>query len=680
MYRSHSPTNLKSILKSNRHEMVFFFFIVVFFISKLIGIKYGLAHHFIDMDEEYIVPNVLKMLKAGSLDTGFYFYGSTFYYMLYFVFSAYFLLVHASKVPFAQISKVNIEEFYYVARLFNSILAIIILLLIYYLGKKYFNKDIGLAASFLLGFSYIFNLVSITARVDMVMLLFLLASFIFIARIIEIGSLKDYLFAGLFVGLATATKYYSLLMIFSVICAHYIVNKKDRKPNYYLYISVVLIILLFCVINPYHIIHWNDFMQALSKHILQAKSHHWSTTISTSKNMYMNLLRNSAFGTIGFILFIISVFLYLLRPKKKTTLLILFPFLYFILSISSQKVYPRYLLTILPFLALFLMNFVYVSVKETLPKFNAKIGGKTTIFWVVSILIIVFPAFKTIRIIASSTLPLTSDLAVEWINKNIPQGSHIWCQKYTAIPDKSYYSLKELRWELKKVPKRAFIAPGNGCHYAIFRKNVKAQLGRGVFPLLTLIKTFRNQDNKISGPDIDIYEISSNPSRRLMKKNRKPFSAESFPVIIDIGNKKNDYEYICADWSKPHTNTKRESFRILTRSPAKFYFRLAEDDYGDYIEIKLKLSANKADSMEGPIILKVQLNDSHPIFQEYNDNSKVYIFKYSTKDLIFRKHGINSFSIGAQYNTESGYLTNEKGFLKFPTIRVFNIELRKIDI
>jgi hypothetical protein len=194
-------------------------------IVRLDGINFGLPYVY-DIDEQNFVSLTITMLR--NHDPNPHWFGHPGTTLLYLMCALYGAMYGAGRVSglFAGPSSFeaaylhDVSPFYLAARLLIVALGLISIVLTYRIGEKLFGKAAGILAAAFLAFSPLHVEYSQHIRSDMVMTVFVLAAFWFSLRIVESGSLRDYLYAGVSIGLATDSKYPALLMFVPLLIAH----------------------------------------------------------------------------------------------------------------------------------------------------------------------------------------------------------------------------------------------------------------------------------------------------------------------------------------------------------------------------------------------------------------------------------------------------------------------------
>ena len=314
-------------------------------------------------------------------------------------------------------------NFFVIARTINALLSVGICLLIYNIGRKLFDKAIGLTASILVCFSFLIVRDSHYAVNDIPGTFFMVLSFNYIVSICVRERLRDYILSGLFAGMAIAVKYNMGIVIFPLIVAHfYSIHKVAINKNLmWAALTCVVGFLSFC---PWalldHKAFWEHFIE-------QAK---WGNTVwfgGISTIPYVQYIKTLIWGY-GFLplcFFIIGfIILWKKAAKQKVFLLVCFPLIYYLLLGGMKLFFVRFAIPLIPYLCVF-SAYGIISVARRasyLPRNGA----------VVFLVLIVISQGVIFSIRHNYLISKTDTriLARNWIKNNIPDNSKIVMEGY----------------------------------------------------------------------------------------------------------------------------------------------------------------------------------------------------------------------------------------------------------
>lgn len=406
------------------------------------------GHNIYHADEPIIYGTAVNMLKSGNLDPGRYDYPATTIFINFVIFKIIFVPLFWIKylitnvpsivdglVSFDEESKKrilntailgnrNVNALFW-SRTITAIFSLGNVLIIYLVGKEFYNKQVGLIAALLLAFNFKHVVNSHLALPEPYNSFFLLLSLFMSLRLLKVPTQKNYLLAGLITGLSVATKYqvYALLPLLT---AHLLVSINGFKPDFKqlfgrkVIISMLLIPLVFLLLNPYFIINYEVALN-------------WVTRVSLKYQMGRNninlfLLSYMQHLDYGVPMLLAVLFGLIIAPfkKPKKTLVILGPILLFTFLFfyySNGGFYVRNLVTITPFLLLF----ASVLIWEVYLTLNKILDTNVSLALMVSLVLltIYLPAKNSLIHAYYYTKPWNYTSMTTWLQENLPENAVI---------------------------------------------------------------------------------------------------------------------------------------------------------------------------------------------------------------------------------------------------------------
>lgn len=575
-------------------------------IPRLLSIGYGLPQ-LAEQHEQLIVPQVIKMIRQGTLNHGIYDYGSLYFIFLYIVFVITAFVAGIAGGRIQSFSEMDPAQFFLAARAANVILSLVCIYLIYAIGKRLYDKKTALAAAAVSGAGTVFFLNSITARLEMLVLLFVLSAFYYMVKLAENGKTADYCLAGLFCGLAVGTKFYSVSIIIVLIYTHILARKQKAFSNKKLIAAFAIIAVAYLATNPFLLTDTDAFVHATSRLTKELSiKDHWSTGGNTPESVYARIIFYDGLGAVGSVVFLILFSLFLFKPDSKHGMLLLFPAVHFLLLVKSRYVFHRYILVIIPFLVLFIAGYLWKTILQYKKKIRIDVN---LIFWAAVLIIAFLPAVKMIRIAAQYNLETTSQAADDWIGKNIPAGSRLLVGRYSVNPDGRLYFVTRTGGEARKYSRNLISLADAGFNY-IITSSPAAGYGfpKGAQECLELIKKFEPSAGKISGPIISILKVKPAPIGALKKSGRFFLDGKSSSASVKIGMQAEDTLHLGSDWGAP-VNDGIKPYRAPRAYPAAFFFMLSESKrYTKSISVSIDLTPEMLDDSFSPKAFETSFN------------------------------------------------------------------------
>ena len=139
-------------------------------------------------------------------------------YVLFAVSGGYYVLGRltghlASSVDFAVEYFTNPVNTYLAARMTTVLLGTASVLLAYKVGRRFFGREVGLAAAAVLAVSVVHGSYSHVAITDVPQAFFITAAYLPLHGVLTRSRPRDYLLAGVLIGLGMATKYLAILLL-----------------------------------------------------------------------------------------------------------------------------------------------------------------------------------------------------------------------------------------------------------------------------------------------------------------------------------------------------------------------------------------------------------------------------------------------------------------------------------
>ncbi len=436
--------------------MVYILPCVIFwaFLLRIVGIDWDQGYY-LHPDERAIVMFTLPLhlpssvsdflSQSSPLNPHFFAYGSFPIYLLSFL---GYLASHIEQ----QLG--GYSGIYVVGRSMTVMLDTGIVLLVYLVARKIFNKPAGLVAAFFYAIAVFPIQSSHYYTSDVFISFFLLLSFYLLLFYLDRKKLLYLLLSSLFFGIAAASKITSVAFLGVVFIGFFwdsithvrqLTNKKFVSQALdslgYFLIFVLFATVIFCILEPYALIDFQEFVRQLSEQQEMTKdATAFPYTIQyIGKLPYVYELSQIflwglgiviaplCFG--GFIYLCYTTFVQRARTKElRNRFLLLFYFLLFFLILGSFAVgWMRYMLLLYPLLCIFGGYFVVQIGQLVSKRFSVKI--------VVTVGVVAFLGCISWTVIFMSIYSQdhTRVEASKWIHKNIPSGSVIATEHWDDV-------------------------------------------------------------------------------------------------------------------------------------------------------------------------------------------------------------------------------------------------------
>jgi hypothetical protein len=229
---------------------------------RLWGIKTGLPYSYNSDEAQHFVPRAVGFF-SHDLNPHYFLNPPGYSYLLYVVFEVWFGSADAVMRTYAS----HPTEVFVVARVVAAVLGTASVALTYLAGARFFNRTVGLLAAAIFGLAFLPVFYSHLALNDVPTLAPVALALYASAGVMRRGRRRDYVLAGIAVGLAAATKYTGAYTAFCLIVAAFCdatdgsVGPAARRLG----LAVLAGLAAFVLANPYALLHFSDFANGVSE-------------------------------------------------------------------------------------------------------------------------------------------------------------------------------------------------------------------------------------------------------------------------------------------------------------------------------------------------------------------------------------------------------------------------------
>lgn len=311
---------------------------------RLIGLRWGLPNdlhsYSYHPDEFLIMGAAFFMYLNRSLDPGLYNYPSLYIY----------LCTAAIAVTVGYGLSSSADGVYLAARVVTMIMAVGAVAATYWAGREFFGEQQGLVAALILAVAPLHVQHSHFATVDVPCTLFIALTLGYAARVYKRGSWRDYIWAGIMAGLAAGTKYNAVIVIFSVIAAHFISQRKTSVFSGKLWGSIGCTIAAFIISTPGCILHTSEFIHGLTYEMKHVSHGHGLVFAGTGNGLVYTFTSSlvSGLGPFLALIFLLSVITVIVKRDRRALIILVFAIPYYVLISLSQVRFARYTLPMYP--------------------------------------------------------------------------------------------------------------------------------------------------------------------------------------------------------------------------------------------------------------------------------------------------------------------------------------------
>ncbi len=431
--------------------------VIVAFLLRIWGIGFGLPFTY-HPDEHQYVDTALGFL-SGDLNPQRFNNPALFKYLLGTLYGLWYLAgrglgTFESVTAFQDWAATDPTPVYLLARYTSALLGTATVVVTYALGRLAYDRKTGLLAAALLAGAFLHARDSHYAVNDVPATFFVTLALFFILRVLQRGRLRDYVLAGVCIGLATATKYTGLLLLVPLLLAHLLSDALARSPltersvrplprtgaseegtqlrdwparlmSRRLTVALGACAGAYLLAAPYTVLDWPAFRADLETLIARGATGFKGLQLDPAPG-WLFYLKTLLWG-MGMplaLLSILAVLVALARHWREDLVLASFPLILYLYIGRQLLIFARFLIPALPVLTILAAMTVW-SALDRLPPGDR---GRAMTVVAVAILLLFQPVSDTVRHDLLLTRTDTRTLAKTWIEANIPAGAKIITQ------------------------------------------------------------------------------------------------------------------------------------------------------------------------------------------------------------------------------------------------------------
>jgi hypothetical protein len=231
---------------------------------RLWGVAQGLPYAYNSDEADHFVPRAIAMFEHGTLNPHYFANPPAYTYLLHILFGIYYGGASGAVHAFV----VHPQAVYTLARVVSALLGTLALWLLYATGARLFGRAVGLLAAAIEAVAFLPVLYAHLALNDVPTLAPATLSLLGSAGVLRKGRARDYLLAGVGLGLACATKYTAGIVVVPLIAA-IAARLLDGgasgrlRARRRLLVGVVLAgasaLVAFLIANPYSLLDYKSF-------------------------------------------------------------------------------------------------------------------------------------------------------------------------------------------------------------------------------------------------------------------------------------------------------------------------------------------------------------------------------------------------------------------------------------
>ena len=335
----------------------------------------------------------------------------------------------------------NKTPFVVAGRLLSVLFALATVWLVFVIGRRVGGNWVGLPAALLLAINTFHISRSQMIEVDIPLTFFVTLALLCALRIVEAPRPKNYVLAGLAMGLAASTKYTGALVVLPLAAAHVLAvtsGPKDRPPlrrlldrraSLLFAATLLTAVIVFALTSPYVILDSQSFLQHLSVEREHMKIGHFGLETESALAFYARSIMGKTLGwPLALLVVIGTVYLAVWRREGWAIVLAAFVVPYFLTLNSWSMMADRYLLPMVPGAIVLAMGTLDAILRS--PRLRT-LSARTRAGVVAAVTVVALvPAVLAMPEHLKRTRNDTRSVAKVWIEKHLAPGSLIALEHY----------------------------------------------------------------------------------------------------------------------------------------------------------------------------------------------------------------------------------------------------------
>jgi YYY domain-containing protein len=442
------------------------------------GLNWGAPGYFFHPDE-LALYYATQRISLENLNPQFFAYGSL---------PIYLLKLTQQVTRYFPFIRSEYDAFFLGGRILSALLGCATLLILYKLGRSFYSQKVGLFAAAFLAVTVLHIQLSHFLTVDVMLVFFITLTLYYGAHLIEPPhKIRYYMLAGLFAGLALATKFSALSLLSVILVAHVLAFSDKRFLNFKSWGRIILAFLVAGVtiflVQPYALLAYPEFYRQIKEqsdlvrgiiqypYTIQYERtfpyfYHLRNLIGYSMGIPLGILVLAGTVYMAFVTFrrwaqslnetlSSEVFVVSLRDletreqdpssgiarnfqvyQKITTLILVWTVVYFLLTAGLPVKFLRYMLPIFPFLCLLaavaLIEWESRAGKKSdvssISSGQALKSWKGRLVLLLGVGVFLFSALYAGTFVTIYGKENTRMTASKWIYANIPPGSYLFTE------------------------------------------------------------------------------------------------------------------------------------------------------------------------------------------------------------------------------------------------------------
>ena len=402
---------------------------------------YGIGHdlpYSPAVDEPAVIGRAVDMMRTGDFNPHFFDYGGLVIY-LHLIVAITRFIAGALAGEWSALDEAPAHEFILWSRVVTALLGTLTVLLVYFIGRRR-SEGTGLVAALLVAVFGQHVRESHYALTDVPLTLAVTAAWLASIRAGERPSLARFAAAGALAGLAASAKYpgvFALLLPLLVIWTTALAAVPRRRATL---VTIAAAAAAFLLTSPYTILDLPAFLNAFAYLVNVYKA--GAPPAEPPWLLYIKHFRNGGgYALMYAVVPAVASTIWQLRHRETRVfafLALVVPAILYLFISRQQIVYGRYLLPILPFVAVMVGGLAADLIRRAGAQ---RRPVRVAVAAAVVALLAVQPAVQATRFARSLGLENTTRLADDWIRDHVKPGEKIAIETRLFLPDRNRHEV-----------------------------------------------------------------------------------------------------------------------------------------------------------------------------------------------------------------------------------------------